>query len=135
MVGNSLFWVAVDANRSSPRWQDTRWIFQGALPVFIARHYFGVFLHHYLCCTDSDNILQHNLFINLSCVEVIAELRIASIFCIAFIFPIRWLSRKTHKLSHRDWGERSMPRALDLMYNTFIEIQANVDKFLDEDFM
>ena len=28
-----------------------------------------------------------------------------------------------------------MPRALDLMYNTFIEIQANVDKFLDEDFI
>ena len=28
-----------------------------------------------------------------------------------------------------------MPRALDLMYNTFIEIQANGDKFLDEDFI
>ena len=28
-----------------------------------------------------------------------------------------------------------MPRALDLMYNKFIEIQANGDKFLDEDFI
>ena len=28
-----------------------------------------------------------------------------------------------------------MPRALDLIYNTFIEIQANGDKFLDEDFI
>ena len=28
-----------------------------------------------------------------------------------------------------------MPRALELMYNMFIEIQANGDKFLDEDFI
>ena len=28
-----------------------------------------------------------------------------------------------------------MPRALDLMYNTFIEIHANGDKFLDEYFI
>ena len=28
-----------------------------------------------------------------------------------------------------------MSRALDLMYNTFIEIQANGNKFLDEDFI
>ena len=28
-----------------------------------------------------------------------------------------------------------MPHALDLMYNTFIEIQANGDNFLDEDFI
>ena len=28
-----------------------------------------------------------------------------------------------------------MPRALGLMYNTFIEIQANGNKFLDEDFI
>ena len=110
-------------------------LFQGALPVFMARHYFGAFLRHYLCCTDSDNILQHNLFITLSCVEVIDELRVASIFFIAFIFPMRWLDGNTHELDHWDWGERYMPRALDLMHNTFIEIQANGDKFLDEDFI
>ena len=68
----------------------------------------------------------------LSCVEVIAEIRVASIFFIDFIVPMRWLARKTHELAHRDWGERSTPRALDLMYNTFIEIHANGDKFLDE---
>ena len=28
-----------------------------------------------------------------------------------------------------------MTRSLDLMYNKFIEIQANGDKFLDEDFI
>ena len=28
-----------------------------------------------------------------------------------------------------------MPRALDLMYNAFIKIQANGDKFMDEDFI
>ena len=101
----------------------------------MARHYFFAFLHHYLCCTDSDNILQHNLFITLSCVEVISELHVASIFFVAFIVTMRWLAGKTHKLSHRDWGEMSTPRALDLMYNIFIEIQSNGNKFLDEDFI
>ena len=93
------------------------------------------FLHHYLCCTNSDNIIQHNFNITLSCVEVIAELRVTSIFFIAFIVPMCWFSGKTHKLSHQDWGERSMPRALDLMYNRFIEIQSNGNKFLNEDFI
>ena len=94
--------------------------FEGDLPVFMACHYFVAFLRHYLCCTDSDNIIQNKLFITLSCVEVISELRIASIFFIAFIVLMRWLSGNTHKLVHRDWGERSMPSALDLMYNKFI---------------
>ena len=40
--------------------------FEGALPVFMAHHYFVAILHNYLCCTDSNNILQHNLFITLS---------------------------------------------------------------------
>ena len=109
--------------------------FEGALLVFMVHHYFVAILHHYLCCTDSDSILQPNLFITLSCVEVISELRVASIFFVAFIFPMHCLAGKTRELSHKDWGERSMPRALDLMYNTFIEIQANGDKFLNEDFI
>ena len=62
--------------------------FAGALPVFMARDYFVAFLHHYLCCTDGDNIIQHNLFITLSCVKVIAELRVASKIFIAFVFPM-----------------------------------------------
>ena len=94
--------------------------FEGALPVFMAPHYFVAFLRDYLCCNDSDNILEHNLFITLSCVEVITELCVTSIFFIAFIVPMLWLDRKTHELSCRDWGERSMPRALYLIYNTFI---------------
>ena len=87
--------------------------FEGDLPIFMAHHYFFVFLHHYLFCTNSDNILQHNLFITLSCVKVIAELRVASIFFIDFNIPMRSLAGKTHKLAHQDWGERYMPRDLD----------------------
>ena len=78
--------------------------FEGALSVFMDRHYFVAFIHHYLCCTESDNILQHNLFITMSCVEVIAELRVALIFFIAFIVPMRWLAGKTNNLSHQYWG-------------------------------
>jgi hypothetical protein len=48
---------------------------------------------------------------------------------------MRWLAGKTHTLGHRKWGERSIPRALDLMYNSFIDITVDGDKFLDEDYV
>ena len=74
--------------------------FEGALPVFMDRRYFVAFLHHYICCTYSNNILQHKFFTTLSCVEVIAEIRFASIFFIVFVVPMRWLAGNTQNLAH-----------------------------------
>ena len=76
--------------------------FEGSFPVYMGRHHFVAFLHDFLCSTDSSNILQHNLFITLSCVELIAQLRVASIFFVAYIIPMRWLAGKTHTLAHRN---------------------------------
>lgn len=109
--------------------------FEGALPIYMGRQYFVAFLHDFLCSNDTENGLQFSLYLTLRSVEVIAELRVASIFFIAIIVPMRWLAGNTHTLSHRKWGERSMPRSLDLAYQAFIAIQADGDKFLDEEFM
>jgi len=66
---------------------------------------------------------------------MIAQLRIASIIFIAVVVPMRWLAGKTHELGHRNWSERSMGRAVDLMYNAFVEVESDGELMLDEDFI
>ena len=54
--------------------------FEAALPLYAGRRYILEFLHKTLCENEKDNILQHNLFIVLESVEIIAMIRVASIF-------------------------------------------------------
>ena len=60
-------------------------------------------------------------------------MRIASIVFIAVVVPMRWLAGKTHELAHGNWSERSMGRAVDLMYNAFVEVDLDGELMLDED--
>jgi len=109
--------------------------FEGALPVYMGRNFFVQFLHEQLCSSSKENILQTNMFIILRATKMIAQLRIASIVFIAVVVPMRWLAGKTHELAHRNWSERSMGRAVDLMYNAFVEVESNGELMLDEDFI
>ena len=93
------------------------------------------YLHQTLCANEKENILQTNLFIVLECVEIIAQLRVASIFFLAVIVPWRWLAGKSHSLGHRDWGEKDMSVICDLVYQAFRIVEANGETFLDEDFI
>ena len=109
--------------------------FEGALPVYMGRKFFVQFLHEELCSSSNENILQTNMFIILRSTEMIAQLRIASIVFMAVVVPMRWLAGKTHELAHRNWLERSMGRAVDLMYNAFVEVESDGELMLDEDFI
>ena len=113
--------------------QDTS--FEGALPVYMGRRFFVPFLHEDLCSSSKENILQMNMFIILHATEMIAQLRIASIIFIAVVVPMHWLAGKTHELGHCNWSERSMGRAVDLMYNAFVEVESDGELMLDEDFI
>jgi hypothetical protein len=48
---------------------------------------------------------------------------------------MRWLASNTFKLSHRQWGEKSMGRVIDLVYDAFVAIQADGTLILNYDFM
>ena len=109
--------------------------FEGALPVYMGRKFFVQFLHEELCSNTKENILQTNMFIILRSTEMIAQLRIASIVFMAVVVPMRWLAGKTHELAHCNWSERSMGRAVDLMYNAFVQVESDGEKMLDEDFI
>ncbi len=80
-------------------------------------------------------MLQRSLFIALGSMEVIAVLRVASILHLAVIFPLRWLTGNTHKQIECQWGERSMGRAVQLLYDAFVSIQENGSLLLDHDFI
>ena len=115
--------------------QDSSFEFEGALPVYMGRKFFVQFLHQELCSSSKENILQTKMFITLHAIEMIAQLRIASIVFIAVVVQMCWLAGKAHELGHRSWSERSMGRAVDLMYNAFVEMESDGGLMLDEDFI
>ncbi len=109
--------------------------FEGALLVYMGRKFFVQFLHKELCSSLNENILQTNMFIILRSTKMIAQLHIASIVFMAVVVPMRWLAGKTHELAHRNWSERLMGRAVDLIYNAFVEVELDGELMLDEDFI
>ena len=66
---------------------------------------------------------------------MIAQLRLCSIFFLTIIVPMHWLASNTFKLASHNWGEKSMGRVIDLVYNAFVAIQADGSLILDYDFM
>jgi hypothetical protein len=131
--------------------------FEEAFPLNIGHSHMVAFLNERLCAGKtrcfmihtlnafkltscffqgvSENILQHNLFIILESSEMIAQSRLCSIFFLTIIVPMRWLASNTFKLASRNWGEKSMGRVIDLVYNAFATIQADGSLILNYDFM
>jgi hypothetical protein len=87
------------------------------------------------CLLVSDNLLQRSLFIVLGLMEMIAQLRVASILHLAVVIPMRWLAGNTHKLSEYGWRERSMGRAITLLHDAFMEVQGDGALLLEENFI
>ena len=107
--------------------------FEGALPVYDGRGDMLIFTNE--CLLSSDNLLQRSLFILLGSMEMIAQLRVASILHLAVVIPMRWLAGNTHKLVEYGWGERSMGRAIALLHDAFVEIQGDGSLLLEEEFV
>lgn len=117
----------------------------GAGPIYWNRKFNVEFLDDVLRVKGASNILQENLFTILSSLEMIASSRFFAILDLAICLPFRWLTGNTHKLAHRDWGARSMGRAIDLIHhacqdiiddNTLIHNESYMlhifDEFLEE---
>ena len=77
-------------------------------------------------------MLTQCLNLSLGSMETVAMLRAASILHLAVVVPVCWIAGNTHKLAHLEWGERSMGRAVDLLYKACHVVQADGSKLLDE---
>jgi hypothetical protein len=87
------------------------------------------------CLLASDNLLQRSLFIVLGSIEIIAQLRVASIMHLVVVLPMQWLAGNTHELSKYSLGECSMGRAITLLHDAFVEVQYGGSLMLDERFI
>jgi hypothetical protein len=107
--------------------------FEGALPVYDGHADMLIFTNK--CLLASNNLLQCLLFIILGSMEMIAQLRVASILYLGVVLLMRWLAGNTHKLAKYGWGERSMGRAITLLHDAFVEIQSDGSLLLEQDFI
>ena len=109
---------------------------EGAGALYFNRIYYIEFLDERLrTCGAEGNILQENLFIILSSVEMIAQARVCSIVHLCICLPMRWLAGNSHLLSEYGWSVRSNGRAIDLLEKALEAIEADGYIFLDEEFM
>ena len=109
---------------------------EGAGALYYNRVYYIEFLDERLrACGTEGNILQENLFIILSSLDMVAQARICSIVHLSICLPMRWLAGNSHKLAEYDWSVRSMGRAADMLQTALEAIEADPHLFLDQDFM
>ena len=121
------------AERAAGNRQDI--ICMGADAVYINRPLNVEFLDERLRIKDNANILQENLFVVLSSLEMIAVSRLFSILHVSIVKPFRWLAGNTHKLAQHNWGARSMGRAVDILHTACGELIDDIKKIHDENFM
>ena len=79
--------------------------------------------------SGKDNILQENLYIVLTSVEMVALCRVMAILHFKICMPMWWLAGNTHFLGRMgfDWSSRSMGKAIDALYDLCVELQQNGD--------
>ena len=112
-------------------------IFSASIAMYMNRAYNVAFLEYCLSLRGEKryNILQRNLYVELTSDEMVAQCRFYGIFFIAIIMPLRWLAGNTHTLQEYQWGARHMNRALDVFHRKIIMIEEVPKLFLSEMWM
>lgn len=115
---NSLFSVVV---------QDLD--YDAAVPMFVNRKYFVLFLHNRVFAPGHSNILEDFLYITFRSTEYVAMTRANAIVDLLISRPMRWLSGKSSEL--QEWSPYSMGRVLDIVEQFMLEAQRDGSLFLD----
>ena len=103
--------------------------------VYMNRKYYMDFLDKSIAAGKSSNILQHNLFLVLTSVQMIVTTRVYAIFHVAICLPRRFLVSKAHKLGDQHWSCRSANKLIVTIDNKLNEIVESPEKLLNHDFM
>lgn len=108
---------------------------EGAIAVFMNLPYYLEFLVWRIRCGHDTGILERNLFLMLSSVEVVSFLRVLCILHISICMPLRWLTANCGDLEQYKFGVAEMPDALDLMDKAFDKVVKDGKKIMNEKFM
>ena len=94
---------------------------EGLMPIYMNYLFYMEFLDIQLCkypwSNENTSILQQNLFVALTSLEMIALSRLLSTMHVSVCMPFHWLAGKTHELKDCDWGPISMSRVADTLYD------------------
>ena len=85
--------------------------------------------------TPGDNILQENIFIILSSLEVTTLARLSVIIYITICLPIRWLSGSCHIIDDYNWYVCSIRRIVDELETALEAIEEEGGLILNEELM
>ena len=108
---------------------------EGAPAIYWNRQYCIEFLDERLRMSSEGNILQENLFVVLSSLEMVALSRLCLILYLSICIPFRWIAAKSHTLKQYNWGARSMGRVLDILEMKLDEIHNNCDLIVNMEYM
>ena len=125
--------LLLHVERSSGSRQDI--FVEGAPAIYWNREYCIEFLDEQLRIPGKGNILQENLFVILSLLEMVALSRLCSILYLCICVPVRWISGKTHTLQNHGWGARSMGLVLDILETKLDEIRQDGGLILNQGYM
>ena len=99
---------------------------EGSLAIFMNYPYYVEFLDTQLRKLKKNNqqasILQMNLFVVLTCMEMIALARLLSILHISICMPFRFLAGKCHEFKEFGFGAADMGRVLTTLHGKLHKI-------------
>ena len=108
---------------------------EGAIAVLMNTPYYLEFLILRMGCGHGDGILEHNLFMLLQSIKMIAFFRVLSILHIAVCMTLRWIYGRFGNLSQHNFGVAYMAPVVDIMDKAFYKVLVDGNKLIDEDFM
>ena len=108
---------------------------EGAAELYWNRRYYVTFINQ--CLEDSkENILQDNLFYNITSEEMIALTCVFDILHFNVCMPMKWLAGNTHNVGAQGyyWSVLSMGKAIDALEEVTVKIEEDGALFLAEEF-
>ena len=86
-------------------------------------------------CGGGDGILEKHHIIILSSVEIVAQLRVLTIFQLAVVLPHRWLYTHSGSLEEWDFGAADLAWVIDILYDGFGKVIEQLQRYLRDDFI
>eukprot|EP00956_Cyclotella_meneghiniana_P032426 scaffold89181_cov36-Cyclotella_meneghiniana.AAC.1 len=112
---------------------------EGCMAIFMNYEYYVEFLDQMLRKRDANekaSILQQNLFVILTSVEMLALSRLLmSIIHLSISMPVRFLAGKSHQFAKHGWSAADMSRVIDTLHSKLNDIHKNPSLILNENFM
>jgi hypothetical protein len=112
---------------------------EGSMAVFMNYPYYVEFLDEQLRKVKQSNqqasILQQNLFVALTSVEMIALARLLSILHISIFMPFRFIAGKCHEFKKYHFGAADMGRVMTTLHRKLKLVKEKIELILDPLFM